>query len=107
MTMMNLDLRPAPQEPKATIHQTNNAKIASPERQAQKGQPNVNRATKESLETHLAVLATTVYQKRFKTKVLVHHALCAPLDGYNPTKVHPPAPVSIGKPWKVAKTVNI
>ena len=71
------------------------------------GAPNVKRATKESLVPIKAVIVQIVCQKRFKTKVAAKHALHAPLGGCNPTKVHPPAPVSIGKPRKVAKTVNI
>ena len=107
MPTMNLDLQLAPQAPKATLPQTNNAKIASLERQAQKELPNVNRATKESSTTTMVVLVTIVWKKRIKTKVPVKYAVHAPLDGSNPTKVHRLAAVSIGKPWKVAKRVNI
>ena len=97
MPTMNLDLQLAPQAPKATLPQTNNAKIASLERQAQKELPNVNRATKESSTTNLVAPVKTVYQKRFKTKVPKQHALLVRQVGYNRMKVRQPASASIGK----------
>jgi hypothetical protein len=55
----------------------------------------------------VAVNVKIVKRVAFKKTVLVHHATIVQKDGSNPTKVHRPAPASIGKPWKVAKTVNI
>ena len=77
---------PAPQEPKATIPQTNNAKVASLERQAQKEQPSAKPATRESLATNPGTLAKNVPSKPFKIKTP------------NPVRVAKPAPV--GSPTK-------
>jgi len=90
MPLLTPGLQLAPQEPKATIPQTNNAKVASLERQAQKEQPSAKPATRESLATNPGTPAKSVTLIPFKIKTPnpVHIAKPAPVA--SPTKSKEP-----------------
>ena len=107
MPLLPPDSRYAQLEQKAVLHPMNGVKIAQWEHPAHPVPQHAKPATKESLTTTTVVVAVIVWKKHFKIKVPVHRAESVRQDGNSPTKDHPPASVSIGKPRQVAKTRNI
>ena len=108
MPMLHPGLQRVQLEQRAVRHPMNHAKIALVEHPAHPVPQHAKPATKENSMTKVVVLVKIVSKKRFKIKTQnqVRRALLVPQDGNNQTKVPPPASVSIGKPWQIAKTPN-
>jgi predicted Zn-dependent protease len=93
MPMLPPVLSRAQQEPWEATHPMNHVKIAQLEHQAHPVPHRAKPAIKESLMVKVVVRVEIVWNKCFKTKVLVHCARIAQQDGCNQTKV--PLPVSV------------